>query len=77
MLPMGIPAFVEGETTKAIKSYVPHIKPTVAANIYFLMEDLVLSLVFRGVKTIRELQALNPSPLRRITADGKMSQGVH
>lgn len=77
MMAMGMPAFVEGETTKAIKSYVPHIKPTIAAQIYILLEDLILSMVFRGVQSIKDLQAINPSPLRRVTEDGSRLQGTH
>ena len=77
MLPLGVPAFVEGETTKALKSFITHIKPTVAANIYFLLEDLVLAMVFRGVATVQELQALDPSPLRRVTDSGQVAQRTH
>lgn len=77
MLPLGIPAFVEGETTKALKSYIAHIKPTMAANGYFLLEDLIIALVFRGVLGVEALQALDPSPLRQITADGRYQQQVH
>ena len=77
MLAVGLPAFVEGETTRAIKSYVPYAKPTLAENMYFLVEDLVLSLVFRGVSTIADLQAIDPSPLRRVTEHGVQQQGTH
>lgn len=77
MMAVGLPAFVEGETTRAIKSYVPYAKPTLAENMYFLVEDLVLSLVFRGVQTITQLQAIDPSPLRRVTEHGLQQQGTH
>ena len=77
MLGMGVPAFVEGETTQSWKSYIPYVKPTVAANMYFLIEDLILSLVFRGVDNIGELQKINPSPLRRVTAWGETQQNTH
>ncbi len=77
MLAVGLPAFVEGETTMALKSYVPYAKPTVAENMYFLVEDLVLSLVFRGATTIADLQAIDPSPLRRVTEHGVQQQGTH
>jgi len=77
VLAMGLPAFVEGETTKALKSYVPYAKPTLAENIYFLLEDVILSLVFRGATSIQELQNLNPSPIRRITIGGARQQGTH
>ena len=77
MLPFGIPAFVEGETTRALKSFMPYIVPTLAFNIFLLLEDTILSLVFRGVKTISQLQALNPSPLRLLTASGLYQQNTH
>lgn len=77
MLGLGVPAFVEGETTKAVKSYIPYIRPTVAAHMYFLLEDLVLSMVFRGVDSITDLQAINPSPLRRVTLGGSVQQDTH
>lgn len=77
MLPLGIPAFVEGETTKAVKSFIAHVKPTLAASIYFLLEDVVLSMVFRGVPNIQALQAINPSPLRRISLEGAERQRTH
>jgi hypothetical protein len=77
MLALGIPAFVEGETTKAVKAFIPHVRPTLVDNMYYLLEDLVLSLVFRGVSTIKELQAIDPSPLRRITGAGQEQQYTH
>lgn len=77
VLAMGLPAFVEGETTKAFKGFVPYAKPTLAENVYFLLENVILSLVFRGVTSVPELQALDPSPLRRITAGGAKQQGTH
>lgn len=77
MLPLGIPAFVEGETTKAVKSYIPYVKPTLAASLYFLLEDVILSMVFRGVTSITDLQAINPSPLRQISLDGMERQRAH
>jgi hypothetical protein len=77
MLAFGMPAFVEGETTKAYKSYIPFSKPTIAQNIYFLIEDLILSLVFRGVENIRDLQLIDPSPLRWVTDKGSKVAGTH
>lgn len=77
MLGMGVPAFVEGETTKALKGYVPYMRPTVAARMYFLIEDLVLSLVFRGVRSVSGLQNVNPSPLRRVTTNGDEQARAH
>lgn len=77
MMAKGIPAFVEGETTKAIKSFIPYVRPTVASNIYHLLEDLVLALVFRGVSTIEGLQSIEPSPLRWKTNEGSWQQSTH
>ena len=73
----GIPSFVEGETTMAFKSYIPHIRPTLAQNMMFSMEELILSLVFRGAKSIVDFQKIDPSPLRRITASGVIQQHAH
>lgn len=77
VLGCGIPAFVEGETSRALRSYVPYVKPTVVENVYLLLEDLILSLVFRGVKSVAELHGLSPSPIRRVTTAGQRQQGVH
>ncbi len=77
VLGFGIPSFVEGETTKAYKSYVPHFKPTIAENMLFLIEDVILSLVFRGVASISDLHKIDPSPLRQITSAGQGLQGTH
>lgn len=77
MLALGIPAFVEGETTKARKAYIKHVRATIVDNLYFLLEDLVLSLVFRGVASISDLQAIDPSPLRRLTHAGVIQQNTH
>jgi len=77
VMAFGIPAFVEGETTKAFKSYIRHIKPTIAENMLFLLEDVILSMVFRGSSNISQFQNLNPSPLRRITSAGQGIQGTH
>jgi len=77
MLACNLPAFVEGETTKALKSYIPHVLPTMAQNLFFLVEDLILSLVFRGVSSVERLQNLEPSPLRQITASGSFQQNTH
>jgi len=77
VMAFGIPSFVEGETTKAFKSYVPHVQPTLTENILLLLEDVVLSMVFRGASSIAQLQNINPSPLRRITPAGFMIQRTH
>jgi len=77
MMACHIPAFVEGETTMAFKSYIPHIRPTLAQNMLFSVEELILSLVFRGCQTVSEFQALDPNPLRRITYWGNFQQHSH
>lgn len=77
MLPFELPSFVEGETRKAIMAYVQYSLPTLAYNIYSLTEDIILSFVFRAVRTIEELHALDPSPLRRKTANGEAMQETH
>ncbi len=77
MMACHIPAFVEGETTMAFKSYIPHIRPTLAQNMLFSVEELILSLVFRGCKNLNEFHALDPNPLRRITYWGNFQQNTH
>jgi hypothetical protein len=77
MLPFNLPSFVEGETTAAYMRYLEWGEPTIVFNIYSLLEDTILALVFRGVETVSELQLLDPSPLRRKTAAGTASQETH
>ncbi len=77
MLGFGVPAFVEGETTRAIKGYIPYVRPTIAELMYLLIEEVVLALVFRGVESIEALQALDPSPLRRVSDVGGRVRGTH
>lgn len=77
MLAFGIPAFVEGETTKAMKSYVKFVYPTLTYNLHLLLEDSILALVFRGVESVEKLHSLNPSPLRLLTASGEFQRGTH
>lgn len=77
MLPFGLPSFVEGETTRANMSFLPYGVPTIPFNIFNLIEDSILSLVFRTVQTIQEYQALNPSPIRHKTPRGNRQQGTH
>lgn len=77
MLGHQIPAFVEGETTEAFKPSGSYRRPTLTQNILTLLEDVILSLVFRGVENITELQALDPSPIRQLTSSGHFQQGVH
>ena len=77
LLPFEVPSFVEGETGMAEMSYVKHALPTLTYNLHLLTEDAILALVFRGVTSIEELQAIDPSPLRRMTASGVYQAGVH
>lgn len=77
MLPFDIPAFVEGEVTKAEMSYVKHALPTLTYNLHQLNEDAILALVFRGVETIEQLHALDPSPLRQNTSMGDFQRNTH
>lgn len=77
MLPFGIPSFVEGETRTANKLHLPYGVPTIPFNLFSLIEDSVLSFVFRGVKTLDELHSLDPSPLRQQTVQGDLSQHTH
>ncbi len=76
-MPFGIPTFVEGETTKAQMSYVKYVHPTLTYNLHLLIEDAILALVFRGSQDIHELQAINPSPLRRNTSIGEFQKNTH
>lgn len=77
MQPFGIPSFVEGETTKAMKSYVKFVYPTLTYNLHLLLEDAILAMVFRGVNSIEELHQIDPSPLRQITASGEFQRKTH
>ena len=77
LLPFQIPSFVEGETTKAEKSYVKYVYPTLTYNLHILNEDAILALVFRNVESIHELQNLEPSPLRQNTSFGSLQQHTH
>lgn len=77
MLAFDLPSFVEGETRKADMSYTQYNVPTIAYNIYSLTEDIILSFVFRAVKNLAELQAIDPSPLRRKTIVGELIQKTH
>lgn len=77
MLAFGIPSFIEGETTKAYISYVKNAQPTIAYNLHSLNEDAILALVFRGAEDIVSLQAIDPSPLRRISSMGADQARTH
>lgn len=77
LLPFNIPAFVEGETTKAQMSYVKYTEPTLTYNLHLLNEDAILALVFRNSESVYDLHAINPSPLRRITSEGSFQQQTH
>lgn len=77
MLPFNLPSFVEGETRSARMKFLPYGIPTIPFNLFNLTEDAILSLVFRGVENIPQLQAINPSPLRRNTPQGDSAQKTH
>lgn len=77
MLPFDIPSFVEGETRSAKMAYLAYGVPTIAFNIFSLTEDVILSLVFRGIETLSDLQQLDPSPLRQKTVHGSLVQQTH
>lgn len=77
LLPFGVPAFVEGETTRAELSYIKHALPTLTYNLHLLIEDAILALVFRGVETVQDLQSISPSPLRQITNLGVAQMRTH
>ncbi|MCA9382898.1 IMP dehydrogenase [Candidatus Dojkabacteria bacterium] len=77
LLPFNVPSFVEGETRKSEMSYINFAMPTLTHNLHLLQEDVILSLVFRGVKDIHELHALKPSPIRRITSSGDFQRNTH
>lgn len=77
LLPFTIPSFVEGETNKAEMSYIKNVTPTLTYNLHVLIEDAILAMVFRGAKSIYELQAINPSPLRRLTSSGRFQMNTH
>lgn len=77
LMPFNIPAFVEGETTKAQMNYVKFTQPTLTYNLHLLNEDAILALVFRNVGSVEELHKLDPSPLRRLTNEGNFQRNTH
>lgn len=77
MLPFGIPSFVEGETSAAYMDHLPYGAPTIPFHLFSLTEDIILSLVFRGVTTIPDFQSISPSPLRLKTEQGRVLQNPH
>ncbi len=77
MLPFGMPSFVEGETRRAYMNHLPYGVPTIPFHVHNLTEDIILSLVFRGVRNVAALQSLDPSPLRINTPQGVLSQNPH
>jgi hypothetical protein len=77
LLPFDIPAFVEGETTKAEMSYVQFVYPTLTYNLHLLIEDAILALVFRNVEDIYQLHAIDPSPLRWVTSMDIQQRQTH
>jgi hypothetical protein len=77
MLPFGIPSFVEGETRMSYMNHLPYGAPTIPFHLFSLTEDVILSLVFRGVTSLDSLQSINPSPLRAKTESGARLQSTH
>ncbi len=77
MLPFGIPSFVEGETRAAYMDHLPYGAPTIPFHLFSLTEDIILSLVFRGVTTIPDFQSISPSPLRLKSEQARMLQNTH
>lgn len=77
MLPFEMPSFVEGEIKKAYMNHLPYGVPTVPFHVHNLTEDIILSLVFRSVENIQQLQALDPSPIRKNTPQGSWQQNTH
>ncbi|HLD03494.1 MAG TPA: IMP dehydrogenase [Candidatus Dojkabacteria bacterium] len=77
LLPFAVPSFVEGETNKAYMRHINYSWPTLTYNLHVLLEDMVLALVFRGVKNLYELHAVKPTPLRRITTFGEFQRNTH
>lgn len=77
VLPFNITPFIEGETTRAEFSYIKDAPPTLAYNLHLLNEEAILSMVFRNVGSISELQNLNPSPLKRVTSFNQFQSETH
>jgi len=77
ILPFGIPSFIEGETNRAEINYVMNARPTVAYNLHLLIEDAILTLVFRGVDDLHQLQVIDPSPLRQVSPLGRAQILTH
>lgn len=77
MLPFDMPLFVEGETRRSYMNHLPYGVPTIPFHVHNLTEDIILSLVFRGVEDIPQFQALDPSPIRQNTPQGTWSQNTH
>lgn len=77
ILPFNITPFIEGETTRADLSYIKDAPPTLAYNLHLLNEEAILSMVFRNVGSITQLQNINPSPLKRITSFDLFQRGTH
>jgi len=77
MLPFGIPSFVEGKTRVSYMNHLPYGAPTIPFNIFSLTEDIILSLVFRGVTSLSEFQNLDPSPLRVKSESAGRLQNTH
>jgi hypothetical protein len=77
LMPFGIVSFAEGETTKAFLNYYEDIYPTLAHNLYARNEEAIMALVFRGANSIEEMQAIDPSPIRLQSEQGRQQRGTH
>ncbi|KKU45472.1 MAG: Inosine-5'-monophosphate dehydrogenase [Microgenomates group bacterium GW2011_GWC2_46_7] len=77
MLPFGIPSFVEGETRSAYMDHLPYGAPTIPFHLFSLTEDIILSLVFRGVTNLADFQAISPSPIRGKSEQARELQNTH
>ena len=77
LLPFDVPSFVEGETSKSELNFIKHALPTMTYNLHLLNEEAILALVFRNASSLIELQAINPSPLKRNTGFDLIQRSAH
>jgi len=77
MLPFDLPSFVEGEVSRADMAHLSYGEPTIPYNTFNLIEDVILSYVFRGVGSLEELHQINPSPIRIKSMEGSSVQETH
>lgn len=77
VLPFDVPSFIEGETSKAELSFIKPALPTLTYNLHLLNEEAILAMVFRNVSSIKDLHAINPSPIRQSTGFDYMQRQTH